>query len=77
MGEVADVGRQEVEQGLNSLGELERIDGDELDSSDELDGAGKSPKVNDEAGRAESVSITDVMEVGGDAKGKTISTNLT
>ena len=52
MEEVKDVGRREVCQGLDNLGELERIDGDELGNSDELDDAGKSPKVNDEAVRA-------------------------
>ena len=33
--------------------------------------------MNDEAGRVESVSTTGVVEVGGDANGKTISLNLT
>ena len=66
-----------VGQGLNSLGELGRINGDELGSSNELDSTGKSPKVNDDAGRVESMSIIGVVEVGGDENGKTISTNLT
>ena len=52
MGEVGDAGQREVEQGLNSSSKLERIDRDELGSSDELNGVGKLPKVNDEAGRA-------------------------
>ena len=77
MGEVGDAGWREVGQGLSSSGELGKIDGDELGSSDELDDVGKSPKVNNEAWRAKSVSIIGVVEVGGDANGKTISTNLT
>ena len=51
-------------------------DGEVLKSSVELGGAGRSPKVNDEAGRAESVSIT--CNVGGEeGNRKTFSTNLT
>ena len=45
--------------------ELEMIDGGDLGRSDKLGGVGKSPEVNDEAGRAKSVSITGVVEVGG------------
>ena len=52
------------------------IDGDELGSLNELSGAGKSPEVNDEARREEFVSIIGIVEVGGDANGKTVSTNL-
>ena len=77
VGEVGDAYQWEIGQGLNNSGQMKRIDGDELDSSDELNGAGKSPKVNYEAGRAESVSIIGVVEVGGDENGKTVSTNLT
>ena len=43
------------------------IDGGDLGRSDKLGGVGKSPEVNDEAGRAKSVSITGVVEVGGEA----------
>ena len=46
----------------------------------ELDDEGKSPEVNDEARRVESLSITGgrgVGWVGGEEKGKTFSTNLT
>ena len=64
MGEVGDAGQWEVEQGLNGPGELGRIDGDELGSLDELGGVGKSLEINDEVGRAESLSITSVVEVG-------------
>ena len=77
MGEIGDTGRREVGQGLNNLGELERIDGDEISSSDELGGAGKLPEVKDEAGREKFVSIIGVVEVGGDANGKTVFRNLT
>ena len=77
VGEVKDASRREVEQGLSNLGELKRIDGDELGSSDKLDSAGKLPKVNDETGRAKFVSITGVVEVEGDVNGKTVSLNLT
>ena len=59
------------------MSELRRIDGDEFNSSDELGGVGKLNEVNDEARRAESVSITGVVEVGGQANGKTVSINLT
>ena len=41
--------------GTQQFGELERIGGDELDR------AGKSPEVNDEVGKAESVFITSVI----------------
>ena len=61
----------------NSSGELEMIDGDELGKSDEPDGAIKLLKVNDEEGRAESVSIIGVVEVERDANKKTVSINLT
>ena len=77
VGEVRNAGWREVRQGLNSSGELEKIDGDELGSSDEFNGVEKLPEVNDEVGRAESMSITGVVEVGGDSNGKTISINLT
>ena len=76
-GEVGDAGWREVGQGLSTSSELRRIDGDELSSLDELSGVGNSPNVNDEAGRVESVSITSVMEVRGEANGKIVSTNLT
>ena len=77
VGEVKDASRREVGQGLSNLGELKRIDGDELDSSDKLDSAGKFPEVNDETGRAKFVSILCVVEVEGDVNGKRVSSNLT
>ena len=40
-------------------------------------GARESHEVNDEAGNAESVSITDVSEVERESNGNTFSTNLT
>ena len=48
-----------------------------MGSSNELEGDGKSPKVNDEVGRAKSVSITSIVEGGGEVNGKTVSTYLT
>ena len=77
MGEVVDASWRKVEQGLDNSGELERIYGDELGNSDELDGARKSSRGNDEMGRAESLSITGVVEVGRDVNVKIVSTNLT
>ena len=52
VGEVGDVDQQEVRQRLKNSGELKKIDGDELGSSNNLGGAGKFPEGNDEAGRA-------------------------
>ena len=56
-----DVGRREVEWGVG----------------DEVSDVGSSPKVNDEVRSAKSVSSTSIVEAGGDANGKTFSTNLT
>ena len=41
MGEIGDAGWREIRQGLSRSGELGRIDGDELGSSNELGDAEK------------------------------------
>ena len=61
VGEVRDACRREVRHGLNNSGELGRIDGDELGSSDDLSGTRKSSEVNDEAGRAQSLCLLLVL----------------
>ena len=81
VGKVGDTSQWEVRQGdgdeLSKSGELRQIDGNELSCSNELSDAGKLAKVNDEARRAESMSITSLVEVGGDTNGKIVPTNST
>ena len=60
MGEVEHAGQREVDLG----------DGEVFRRFVELDGAGRSLEVNEEAGRAKFVSTTDDVRVGGKRTGK-------